>query len=81
MSNVNHNGPAPETEMHFVSSSVEIRQLVRRTSSLSFRPEHTDAFSSRSLRANASVCAVEEPLFDLSAKVGSLFALSTKEDC
>ena len=31
---------------------------------LSFRPEHTDAFSSRSLPVDASVCAVEEPWLD-----------------
>src|SRR5579862_2566403 len=45
----------------FVARDVEISYLVRRKSELSFRPERADAFSSRSLRANASACAVEEP--------------------
>jgi hypothetical protein len=30
----------------------------------SFRPEQTDSFLPRSLPANASVCVVEESLFD-----------------
>src|SRR5262249_53838960 len=44
--------------------------------SLSFRPERADAFSSRSLCANASACGAEESLFDRSVTTSPVAAAS-----